>query len=203
MVPERASLPWWQRRLLASGSVALDVTHTGGVGAWVEADLVADEESLARWLGILLEREVATGPGLQAFRDLREALFHCVSDQVAGRPFRLCDVEVLNRLAPCSPVPTVMDVSGAAVLPVVSVDQALAHIAREGIALFTGPRRSRVRECAAEDCQLLFVDASRPGRRQWCSMARCGNIAKTRAHRARKSVHHSPPAGDGQGATER
>ncbi len=84
-----------------------------------------------------------------------------------------------------TPVPTAMDVSGAAVLPIVRVDQALAHIAREGIALFSGPLRDRVRECAAEDCQLLFVDASRPGRRQWCSMARCGNIAKTRSYRRR------------------
>jgi len=82
-------------------------------------------------------------------------------------------------------LPTAIDVSGAAVLPVVNVDQALAHIAREGIALLTGPLRGRVRECAAPDCQLLFVDTSRPGRRQWCSMARCGNIAKTRAYRGR------------------
>jgi predicted RNA-binding Zn ribbon-like protein len=31
-------------------------------------------------------------------------------------------------------------------------------------------------------------DTSRPGRRQWCSMARCGNIAKTRAYRAGSAV---------------
>lgn len=185
MVPGRASLPSWQRRLLASGNVALDVAHTGGVGDWVEADLVVDEAELACWLGILLEREVAIGPGLEDFRELREALFHCSRSHIAGRRFRRCDVDVLNRVAPGPPVPTTMDVSGAAVLPVVSVDQALAHIAREGIALLTGPLRSRVRECAADDCKLLFVDASRPGHRQWCSMARCGNIAKTRAYRGR------------------
>ncbi len=85
--------------------------------------------------------------------------------------FRPRDVELLNRLAQGPVLPVGMDVSGAAVLPVVSVDQALAHIAREGVALLTGPLRARVRECAATDCQLLFVDASRPGRRQWCSMA--------------------------------
>lgn len=185
MAPSRASLPAWQRRLLASGNVALDVAHTGGVGDWVEADLVVDEPALAYWLGVLLEREVAQGPGLPAFRALREALFHCGRGHVGGSGFRSRDVQTLNRLA-CGPaLPVEMTVDGAAVLPVARVDQALAHIAREGIALFTGPLRSRVRECAAEDCQLLFVDASRPGRRQWCSMARCGNIAKTRAYRSR------------------
>ena len=185
MVVSRASLPAWQRRLLASGSVALDVAHTGGVGDWVEADLVVDEPALAYWLGVLLEREVANGSGLQDFRMLREALFQCGRSHVAGRGFRRRDVKVLNRLARGPVLPAGMDASGAVVLPVVSVDQALAHIAREGITLFTGPLRARVRECAAEDCGLLFVDASRPGRRRWCSMGRCGNIAKTRAYRGR------------------
>lgn len=185
MVVGRASLPAWQRRLLASGNVALDVAHTGGVGAWVEADLVVDEPALAWWLGVLLERELAGGPGLQGFRELRQALFRCTRHHVAGRPLRSCDVEVLNRLARGPALPIAMDVTGRAVLPVLSVEEALAHVAREGIALLTGPLRERIRECAAVDCQLLFVDTSRPGRRQWCSMARCGNIAKTRAYRGR------------------
>ncbi len=182
---DRASLPVWQRRLLASGSPALDVVHTGGVGAWIEADLVVDEPALSCWLGVLLEREVAGGSGLVDFRALREALFHCARSHVADRPFRSCDVEVLNRLARGPALPIALDTTGRAVLPVVNVDEALAHIAREGIALLTGPPRRRIRECAADDCQLLFVDTSRPGRRQWCSMARCGNIAKTRAYRGR------------------
>ena len=185
MAPGRASLPAWQRRLLASGSVALDVAHTGGVGDWVEADLVVDEPALAYWLGVLLEREVARGPGLPDFRALREALFECGRRQVAGTRFRPDDVTTLNRLARGPALPVAMTIDGAAALPVAGVDQALAHIAREGITLFTGPLRERIRECAAEDCRLLFVDASRPGRRQWCSMARCGNIAKTRAYRRR------------------
>jgi predicted RNA-binding Zn ribbon-like protein len=185
VVVDRASLPAWQRRLLASGNVALDVTHTGGVGAWVEADLVVDEPALAWWLGVLLGRDVASDLGLQDFRELRQALFRSTRHHVAGRPLRSCDVEVLNRLARGPALPTAMDVTGRAVLPVVSVAEALAHVAREGIGLLTGPLRDRVRECAAADCQLLFVDTSRPGRRQWCSMARCGNIAKTRAYRGR------------------
>lgn len=185
MAQGRASLPAWQRRLLASGNVALDVAHTGGVGDWVEADLVIDEPALALWLGVLLEREIACGPGLEEFRQLREALYGCGRSHVERKLFRSSDVEVLNRLSTGPPIPAAMDVSGAAVLPIVGVDQALARIAREGIALFSGPLRDRVRECAAEDCRLLFVDASRPGRRQWCSMARCGNIAKTRSYRRR------------------
>jgi len=60
----------------------------------------------------------------------------------------------------------------------------LSALARDAIDLFTGPLRERVRTCAAEDCELLFVDASRPGQRRWCSMNHCGSRAKMRRHRA-------------------
>lgn len=183
MTPYRESLPAWQRRLLASGNVALDVAHTGGVGDWIDTDLVVDARSLAYWLGILLERQVVAGPGLEDFRELRKAMFRCGQKHLSGSHFARHDVEVLNRLATGPCVPTTMSTSGTPVLPIVKVDQALAHIAREGIALLTGPHRARIRECAAEDCRLLFVDTSRPGHRRWCSMARCGNISKTRHYR--------------------
>ena len=46
----------------------------------------------------------------------------------------------------------------------------------------------RVRECAADDCAIVFYDESRSNNRRWCSMQRCGNRAKVRAHRARTSA---------------
>ncbi|WIB37118.1 CGNR zinc finger domain-containing protein [Curtobacterium sp. MCJR17_043] len=33
----------------------------------------------------------------------------------------------------------------------------------------------------------MFYDSSRGGTRRWCSMQRCGNRAKVRAHRARRA----------------
>lgn len=188
MVPSRASLPPLQRRLFASGSPALDVVHTGGVGDWVALDLVHDEADLAHWLGVLLEREVADGPGLPVFRAVREAVYGCTRTLLAGRPHDARDVAVLNRLALGPALPVALDPSGAYAHPVAGVEQAVAHLAREAVGLLGGPLASRVRECAAPDCRLLFVDTSRPGRRQWCSMARCGNLAKTRAYRGRGSA---------------
>jgi predicted RNA-binding Zn ribbon-like protein len=32
----------------------------------------------------------------------------------------------------------------------------------------------------------MFIDHSRPGRRRWCSMERCGNRAKTARYRQRR-----------------
>lgn len=61
----------------------------------------------------------------------------------------------------------------------------LSTVARDAVDLFTGGHAHRIRVCGAHDCRLLFVDTSRPGKRRWCSMERCGNRHKVRAHRAR------------------
>jgi predicted RNA-binding Zn ribbon-like protein len=48
-----------------------------------------------------------------------------------------------------------------------------------------GPEGSRIRPCAASDCQHFFIDTSRANTRQWHSMETCGNRAKARRHYAR------------------
>jgi predicted RNA-binding Zn ribbon-like protein len=63
--------------------------------------------------------------------------------------------------------------------------QVLGTAAREAIDLVGGPSASRLRECGADNCQLLFFDTSRPGNRCWCSMRRCGNRHKVNAYRVR------------------
>lgn len=44
--------------------------------------------------------------------------------------------------------------------------------------------RSRIRKCAAADCDVYFVDRSKGRRRHWCSMGNCGNREKQRRWRA-------------------
>jgi len=48
--------------------------------------------------------------------------------------------------------------------------------------------RDRIRACAGHDCVLHFYDTSRAGKRQWCSMAGCGNRAKARRHYRRSRL---------------
>lgn len=40
------------------------------------------------------------------------------------------------------------------------------------------PDRTRI--CAGSSCGWLFIDRSKAGRRRWCDMATCGNIAKSK-----------------------
>jgi predicted RNA-binding Zn ribbon-like protein len=44
----------------------------------------------------------------------------------------------------------------------------------------------RLKMCAADECQRLFYDRSKPGTRRWCQSALCGNRMKTRAYRERQ-----------------
>jgi predicted RNA-binding Zn ribbon-like protein len=46
---------------------------------------------------------------------------------------------------------------------------------------------SRLKACRAGDCRWAFFDETRNRSRAWCSMAACGNRAKARAFRARRS----------------
>ena len=52
--------------------------------------------------------------------------------------------------------------------------------------LLTGPNLSRIRCCAAENCDWLFLDISKRGNRRWCDMSVCGNRAKAQRFYAKK-----------------
>lgn len=54
-------------------------------------------------------------------------------------------------------------------------------VAHSAVELVTGGPLGRVKVCASEDgCNYLFVDTSKNGSRRWCSMADCGNTAKSK-----------------------
>jgi hypothetical protein len=85
------------------------------------------------------------------------------------------------------PEPAVAGLTATWAVPV-RATQALSTMAREMIELLSGPLAERIRECASDDCPLVFVDTSRPGARRWCAMERCGNRHKLRALRARRAT---------------
>ncbi|WP_239511303.1 CGNR zinc finger domain-containing protein [Burkholderia sp. JP2-270] len=72
-----------------------------------------------------------------------------------------------------------------------------AHrIALGAVTLLDALPNGRLRMCAGSNCAWLFIDSSKTGRRKWCDMATCGNVAKARRHyRAVKRA----PAGSARG----
>ncbi len=53
----------------------------------------------------------------------------------------------------------------------------------------------RLKLCPASDCLEAFFDQSRNSSRRWCSMGVCGNRAKTRSFRARRTGTAPAPPG--------
>jgi predicted RNA-binding Zn ribbon-like protein len=173
-----------------TGRACLDFAHTGATPYWVEPELVYDQSSLEHWLAHVLglagvrarPRDVA-----EAHR-LRQSVLQLALARAEGRQLAAEDIQTVNAFAtPAPPVPE-MATDGTAAPLVTSATASLSAVARDTIDLLTGPLGHRIRVCAAEGCSLLFVDASRPGTRRWCSMQRCGNLRKVRAHRAMKAT---------------
>jgi predicted RNA-binding Zn ribbon-like protein len=122
-------------------------------------------------------------------RRLRETIYRLVMATMKHRLPQPKDIALINRWSRVpEPVPLLkwednqLHLHEKAPQP---TRAALSVIARDAILLLGSERILRVKECARPDCTLLFVDASRSGRRRWCSMDACGNRAKTVGYRRR------------------
>ena len=173
-----------------SGRVCLDFAHTAETREWVEPELIYDQAGLERWLAHLLGAPaVRAEPGdLAAAHRLRAAVLEVARARTEDRPLAANTVEIVNTFAAAAPPIPQLTAAGTAAPLELTVTAGLSAIARDAIDLLTGPLGHRVRVCAADGCAFMFVDASRPGTRRWCSMERCGNLAKIRTHRDAKQA---------------
>lgn len=172
------------------GALCMELLTTGGPGVFARHESLHEPADLVRWtdrsrLPPGLEPAV-TQSELESARTLRNALFLMAADRAHDRPLSAHHLTVVNTAAAEPPLVARIAPDGTRTwAPSATGTQLLSTIARDAVDLFTGPHAARIRECAAHDCYLLFVDTSRPGRRRWCAMEHCGNRHKVRAHRAR------------------
>ncbi|MFF8607684.1 CGNR zinc finger domain-containing protein [Streptomyces sp. NPDC015346] len=176
-----------------AGALCLELLVTGGPGPVAARFEVLDRtEGLLDWVG---RCRLADTPGLDLtvtpaeltrVREVRDALWRLAQARAYGRALAPADVETVNEAAAHPPLVSRFTAGGErAWAPGATVAALLSTVARDAIELFTGAEADRIRECGSGTCSLLFVDTSRPGRRRWCSMERCGNRHKVRTHRAR------------------
>jgi predicted RNA-binding Zn ribbon-like protein len=66
------------------------------------------------------------------------------------------------------------------------VGEALAGLIEPFVGAVAGGATDRFRICANDECRWVFEDTSRGGRRRWCDMTSCGNVAKVRRYRAKQ-----------------
>lgn len=152
-----------------------ELTDPAALGAWIES----------RGLPVL---EAPTAADLERALAFREALR---SLALANSGPEL-DAEALSDLraaATAAPLRAwVDDGGGMAIAP--SCDGLDALIARILSAVATAQETGaweRMKVCTSDECLWAFYDRSRNRSRHWCSMEVCGNRAKTRAYRARRS----------------
>ncbi|MFP3988589.1 CGNR zinc finger domain-containing protein [Streptomyces sp. E11-3] len=172
------------------GALCLELLPTGGPGGYARYEVLHTPSDLVRWAG---ESRLAGGLAisvtpaeLTAARALRAALWFLTAARAHDRALDPADLDVVNAAAAGPPLVARLAPDGTrAWASGATGGQLLSTVARDAVELFTGPYAHRIRECGAHDCLLLFVDTSRPGRRRWCSMERCGNRSKVKAHRTR------------------
>jgi predicted RNA-binding Zn ribbon-like protein len=179
--------PWW----FDSGALALDFAYTGGMSRHEPvSELWHTPGDLAAWLTARFDEldAATTDRDLTDALALRSAIAGIASAIARGESPAEEHIDIVNLFAATPDIPPVLaggrrqaGRTGA------RAGQALSEVAREAIELFTPAARDRIRECAAEDCEIVFYDESRSNNRRWCSMQRCGNRAKVRAHRARNA----------------
>lgn len=171
-----------------AGSLALDFAYTGGMGDSPAGERLRTPADLALWF----DERFPEVDGTANDRDLtdalalRQAIARSATAISRGDRPSADDVDVVNLFAATPDIPP--SLAGGrrqAGRARARASQALSVMAREVIQLFSPDRADRIRECFADDCQRVFYDESRSNNRRWCSMQRCGNRAKVRAHRAR------------------
>ena len=69
-----------------------------------------------------------------------------------------------------------------------ALDQMLWQISESAADLLINGDFTRIRRCANDVCNWLFLDTSRNRTRQWCVMKDCGNVAKVRRFRAKRKA---------------
>jgi predicted RNA-binding Zn ribbon-like protein len=183
-----------------AGCLCLEFATTGGEGRRSVWETLHRPVDLAHWAA---RSRLAAGcpidPStvrirareLVAAKELREAIWFAAIDLALDRRPRADDLAVLNRFASVPPLMPRIETVGAGgrcwVTPIAAA-KLLSTVARDAIELFSGPMAARIRQCAGPTCSLVFVDTSRPGRRRWCSMQRCGNLQKQRAFQTRQQA---------------
>lgn len=170
------------------GSLSLAFAYTGdlgyGVPAWEQLHSSTDLDAwlIERFGALLYPSDEADYAGAG---QLRMAISASARRAASGNVLAATDVDTINVWAARPPISPHLE-GGTRPAEATRPAQALATIARDATTTFTHAP-GRIRECAATNCHLIFLDSSRPQSRRWCSMNRCGGRAKSQSHYARHS----------------
>jgi len=175
------------------GSLALDFVGTVGRRDFAPEERVPTVSALEDWFyeAHLLERAYhLTQKQYDLAIETREAAAAVLGAVADARPLPVQQVRRLNAAAAAQPPPQLSVKTGRRVLGKNEFALALARVASDAIAV-ASERRERLVRCSLEECRGLLLSAAAGERRRWCSMERCGNLAKVRAYRRRRQAENN------------
>ncbi|MEH2587901.1 CGNR zinc finger domain-containing protein [Bradyrhizobium sp. AZCC 1721] len=158
-----------------------DLVRFAELAGLIEPPIV---KSLLRLRGPAADRIV------KGARRLREHLHDILAGKVSGRPTRQPDLDALSASIRAAHAARALVGSRSGGLvryrwcsprtPEIPLHACALAIE----SLLVDEERTRIRKCAAADCDVYYLDTSKSQRRQWCSMIGCGNREKQRRRRA-------------------
>jgi predicted RNA-binding Zn ribbon-like protein len=163
----------------------------GDLVAWGQhAQILAGKEAEAL-LHDAACRPTAAHAELEHALQLRETIYRVFSAVAGDREPETTDLATLNTalretLARLEVHPSPGGFQWRWVADEGDLDRILWPIVRSAADLLTSEDLGRVRECAREGCDWLFVDLSKNHSRRWCSMAMCGSRVKSRRYYQRR-----------------
>jgi predicted RNA-binding Zn ribbon-like protein len=181
--------------------LALDLLNTRLHAPSGPVDLIGTADGLRSWLG--LEAKLHTSLAISEGAELTAvdlARVHAVRDHAAT-----AIAAVRTRSVPPEDALRGLNIALAAAPPVRELawqdgvlvcderrwggtgERIAATLAAAVADLMASPDVVKIRECAAQDCVLLFLPAH--PRRQWCSAKRCGNRSRVARHYDRHKRH--------------
>jgi predicted RNA-binding Zn ribbon-like protein len=183
----------WVRFIFVAGRLCIDFIQTGGeTGKRAHWERFHQPSDLADWFSespLRLHGVQVSSDEFEVARSLREAIWRVAQAILQREAPSAADFDIINRVASESDLPPqlTLDRLGEVWYSPATATAALSTIARDAVDLFSSELRSRIRQCENPKCGLMFVDTSRPGKRRWCLMKRCGNMAKTTRYRQKHS----------------
>lgn len=139
-----------------------------------------------------LRRKAAADPAgaaavLERGRALREAIYRVFSKRNAGEALPPEDLKLISTEYGRAAMNRSLTPSGIGVCNFEwqtfdELDRPLWPVAVSATNLAASEDATRVKECGTENCNWLFLDASKNRSRRWCEMKECGNREKARRH---------------------
>lgn len=167
---------------LVGEHLAIDLVNTRPAGV----DLLGTAAQLAHWLRLQehrLPEDFAdpAGAELRAVHDVREHIHAALTALRRGVRPPAAALRGLSEALSAAPAVRHLEWDGERCVARprragTASARLAAVLAEAAVDLLTDPAVDRLRQCAAEDCVMLFVPAH--PRRQWCSPERCGNRAR-------------------------